>query len=138
MRAVLDCSMALTWCLPGQINPDSRMVLDHVKREGALVPAIWHLEIANVLGLKFRDGNLSGPATDAAVSLLKALDIVTDSQYKERTVSNYIGEVLRFELAAYDALYVELALRTGLPLATFDKAMIVSARRFGVALMGVS
>jgi predicted nucleic acid-binding protein len=51
-------------------------------------------------------------------------------------VSRYIGEVLRFELAAYDAVYVELALRTGAPLATFDKAMIASARRYGITILG--
>jgi predicted nucleic acid-binding protein len=138
MRVVLDSSMALTWCLPGQINEQSEGILNYVKSEGALVPPIWHLEMANLLGLKFRDRNLSGPALDSAIRLLRSLDIATDSQYKERTVSHYLMEVLRFELAAYDALYVELALRTGLPLATFDKAMIASARRFSVAMMDVA
>jgi predicted nucleic acid-binding protein len=130
--------MSLTWCLTGQLNAQAENILKYVKREGALVPPTWHLEMANVLGLKLRDGNLSDPSADSAVRLLNSLDIATDSQYRQRSISSYIGEVLRFELAAYDALYVELALRTGSPLATFDRAMIWAAQRFGVVVMGVS
>jgi predicted nucleic acid-binding protein len=85
-----------------------------------------------------RDGNLSNSSADLAVSLLNSLDIATDSQHRKGSVSSYIGEVLRFELAAYDALYVELALRTGYPLATFDRAMIRAAQRFGVVILGAS
>ncbi len=136
MRGVLDSSMSLTWCLPGQLNAQAENILKYVKVEGALVPPTWHLEMANVIGLKLRDGNLTDTSADAAIRLLNSLDIATDTQYGQRSVSRYIGEVLRFELAAYDAVYVELALRTGAPLATFDKAMIASARRYGITILG--
>ncbi len=138
MRAVLDSSMSLTCCLPGQLNAQAENVLKYVKVEDALVPPTWQLEMANVIGLKLRDGNLTDASADSAIRLLNSLDIATDTQYGQRSVSRYIGEVLRFELAAYDAVYVALALRTGAPLATFDKAMIRAAQRFGVAVLGVS
>ena len=136
MRITLDSSMSLTWCLSNQANQVSKSVLYQVKLEGVLVPAVWHLEMANILGLKLRDGNLSRADLGEALSLLHLLDIVTDNSISSWNITNYLECIERFHLAAYDALYLELALRTGSPLATFDKAMIASAQRHGVPLLG--
>ncbi len=136
MRAVLDCSGALTWCLPGQNTPAAEELLKRIRLDGALVPRIWHLEVSNILGLKLRDRNLSEEAAQLGLGLLASLDIATDTQLPPMNIATSIGNMIRFQLAAYDALYVELALRTGLPLATFDKAMIASARRYGITILG--
>ncbi len=88
------------------------------------------------MGLKLRDGNLSGAAAQQGLGLLNTLDIVTDTQLPPINIAKSIGNIIRFQLAAYDALYLELALRAGLPLATFDKAMIASARRYGISILG--
>jgi predicted nucleic acid-binding protein len=136
VRVVLDCSVALTWCLPGQGTSAADRLLEHIRLEGGLVPRIWHLEVSNIMGLKLRDGNLSGAAAQQGLGLLNTLDIVTDTQLPPINIAKSIGNIIRFQLAAYDALYLELALRAGLPLATFDKAMIASARRYGISILG--
>jgi predicted nucleic acid-binding protein len=132
---VLDSSVALTWCIPKQLNSASERILQHARSEGVLVPRIWHLEVANILGLKLRDNNLSELDAQRGLGLLNSVDIATDSQLGPINVATSIGQVIRFELAIYDALYLELALRTKLPLATFDKAMIASAWRFGIKVL---
>jgi predicted nucleic acid-binding protein len=136
MRGVLDCSVALSWCLPGQGTPAADRLLEYVRLEGAVVPQIWHLEVSNIVGLKLRDGNLSEQAAQQGLGLLNTLDIATDRQLPPLDIATSIGNIIRFQLAAYDALYLELALRTGFPLATFDKAMIASARRYGITILG--
>jgi predicted nucleic acid-binding protein len=85
--------------------------------------------------LKLRDHNLSELDAQRGLGLLNSVDIATDSQLGPINVATSIGQVIRFELAIYDALYLELALRTKLPLATFDKAMIASAWRFGIKVL---
>ena len=75
-------------------------------------------------------------AAQLGLGLLASLDIATDTQLPPIDIVTSIGNMIRFQLAAYDALYVELALRTGFPLATFDKAMIASARRYGISILG--
>jgi predicted nucleic acid-binding protein len=135
MRVVLDSSMALTWCLPQQGGVFSDAALVRVKTHGAIVPPIWRLEMANVLGLKLRDGNISPGVLRDGLRLLDTLDIRTDDEFSWETIAAAIGQVLRFDLAVYDDLYVELAVRSGCALATFDRAMIGSARRFGVEVL---
>jgi len=135
MRIVVDSSVALAWCIPEQSSVVAKQFLQQVKLEGALVPKIWHLEIGNILGLKLRDKNLSAETVQEGLGVLDSLDIVTDSQYPPFTVANSVGQIIRFQLAAYDALYLELALRTGLPLATFDKAMLAAASRYGIPVL---
>ena len=104
--------------------------------KGVLVPRIWHLEVGNILGLKLRDGNMTEDQVQLGLGLLASLDIATDSQAGAYDVAVSIGQIIRFRLAAYDGLYLELALRTRFLLATFDKAMIAAARRFNVPLLG--
>jgi predicted nucleic acid-binding protein len=138
VRIVLDSSVAIAWCIPGQGNPTADRLLNLVRLEGALVPRTWHLEVGNILGLKLRDGNLSETTVQLGLGLLQSLDIATDSQHAPFGAASFIGQIIRFQLAAYDALYVELALRTGAPLATFDKAMIASAKQYGVEVLSTT
>jgi predicted nucleic acid-binding protein len=137
MRFVLDSSVALAWCIPDQGSLEADQLLRLAKLEGALIPKIWHLEVGNILGLKLRDRNLAEATVQFGLSLLRTLDIATDSQSAPFEAVSCIGQIIRFHLSAYDALYLELALRVGCPLATFDKAMIASARRYGIPLLGV-
>jgi predicted nucleic acid-binding protein len=72
------------------------------------------------------------------LGLLHSLDIATDSQGAPFDAVHSIGQIVRFHLSAYDALYLELALRAGCPSATFDKAMIALSPLYGIALLGTT
>jgi predicted nucleic acid-binding protein len=130
--------MALTWCLPGQASWLSIAVLKRVQLAGALVPSIWHIEMANILGLKMRDGFLSQRELQDSLALLRLLAIATDGGAHELRIESLLPLMGKYRLPAYDAIYLDLALRNGLPLATFDKEMIESARQNGVTLASFS
>jgi predicted nucleic acid-binding protein len=127
--------MALTWCLPGQANALSLAVLKRVQLSGAIVPAVWHLEMANILGLKLRSGNLSQRELHDAVALLRLLNISTEERTQQITLPDLLALMAKIRLTAYDATYIDLALRTGTPLATFDKEMIEAAKQNAVSLV---
>jgi len=137
MSLVLDSSMALTWCLPGQASPLSIAVLKRVQLGGALVPTIWHMEMANILGLKVRDSVLSQREVNDALDLLRLLNITTGEGTDHLMVDRLLTLMGTYRLAAYDAVYMDLALRNHLPLATFDKEMIEAARQNNVTLAGM-
>jgi predicted nucleic acid-binding protein len=124
--------MALTWCLPNQASPMSVAVLKRIQREGAVVPAIWHIEMANILGLKVRDGFLSQRELEDALVLLQLLDIVTDEVSPR--LDHLLPLMAEYRLAAYDTIYLDLAKRKNIVLATFDKEMREAARRNGIML----
>jgi predicted nucleic acid-binding protein len=107
-------------------------VLKRIQRECAVVPAIWHIEMANILGLKLRDGFLSQRELEDALALLQLLDIVTD-EISPR-LDRLLPLMAEYRLAAYDTIYVDLAKRKNIALATFDKEMLEAARRNGIML----
>lgn len=110
-------------------------MLDHVQQSGAIVPVIWHIEVANILGLKQRAGYLSTHDLREAAALFRILPIDTDESTRHPNIDALLSLMDRVQLTAYDATYIDLALRIHLPLATFDKAMQEAARQTGVSLV---
>ena len=135
MSLVLDSSMSLTWCLPRQGGVVSDRVLRLCHNEQILVPDIWNIEMANILGLKRRDGNLSESDLHHALSLMARLPITTSSAVNSVSIAANLERIARFKIAAYDAIYVELALVTRSQLATFDQAMVRAARKAGIQVI---
>ena len=127
--------MSLTWCLPRQASFVSDRVLLECQNEQILVPEIWHLEMANILGLKRRDGNISENDLARALSLLAQLPIETSSVVNTASIEANLHRIARLRISAYDAIYVELALATRSRLATFDQAMVRAAREAGVQVI---
>ena len=117
---VLDASVALSWCFKNEATAAGDRVLERLADEAASVPAIWHLEIANVLALSERRGRITPANSSEFIALLETLVIVID----EETPSRALGQVLDLaraeRLTAYDAAYLELAMRLGIPLASKD------------------
>jgi predicted nucleic acid-binding protein len=111
-------------------------VFESVADHGAVVPALWRLEIANSLTVAARRGRIDTEFRRAALSDLAMLEITTDLH----TDSNAWGETLhladRCGLTMYDAAYLELALRRRLPLATLDDQLRAGATTCGVQLLG--
>ena len=131
-KFVLDASVALSWCFADEENPYARMVLHMLREADAIVPTIWPLEIANALVVAERRRRLKPTETSRFLSLIEGLDIVMDPG----TPSHAFGETLslarRHGLSAYDAAYLELAVRDALPLATLDGDLKNAARKLGL------
>ena len=130
---VVDASVALCWMVPGQANTDSASVLEMVRVSEAVVPPLWHIEVANQLGLKLRGQKITPERLALALELIKDLEIQTNSH--PAPVILLVDLMSQFRLTAYDAVYLELAIRLKLPLATFDHELIAAAPLAGVSLV---
>ena len=135
MSFVLDNSVAMCWLLnDGRASNVSYAlkVLDALQTDVAVVPGLWALEAANVVAKVEAKGLVTEARTQAFVAALLRLNIATDNG----TASHALGETLnlarRYKLFAYDAAYLELALREGLPLATLDADLAKAAKKAGV------
>jgi len=91
--------------------------------------------MANVLGISFRKGRLSGDDLSLALKVFAALEIHTDALVHEIRKSLLLPLMQAFSLTAYDAVYLELAMRLNLPLATLDAALLAAAKQAGASVL---
>jgi len=136
---VLDASVAVSWCFPGDPVEDtaySRQVLKQLASGDALVPEIWAFEIANAIFVSHKQRKrITEQQIREYLSLLKALPIRVESQDIWANVD--LESVARAQsIAAYDAAYLQLALRTRLPLATSDLPLRRAAIAQGITILG--
>lgn len=121
---VLDASVALAALLPEEpASSIARELLARVADEGAVVPALWPLEIANIIVTRLRRGTLAAERAFDAAARARALNIEVDGQTGERALSATFRLAHAHRLTAYDASYLELAIRCRLPLMSFDAAL---------------
>jgi predicted nucleic acid-binding protein len=130
----LDASAAIAWCFKDEASPRSYARLDRVRAEGAVVPELWHLEVANVLLQAERRGRILAEDVGERLQLLAELPLEIDHETMSRALRETLALARAEGLTTYDAAYLELAVRRGLPLATKDRALIRSGRRLGVAI----
>ena len=133
-RLVLDGSAALAWCFEDEETEVTRNLRQEVRAKGAIVPRLWRLEIANALLVAERRGRITVGKTTSILSLLREMPIVIDDETDHRAFADTLHLARAHELSAYDAAYLELALRKALPLATLDRDLVRAARRSGVPL----
>ena len=132
---VLDCSVAVSWCFEDEASPETDAILDRVADEGAIVPALWHLELGNVLIQAERRKRLTAADTTTRLELIADLPIVTDDETPARALREVLTLARTEGLTTYDAAYLELAMRKGLPLATKDTALAEAARKGGITII---
>ena len=137
MSLVLDGSVVLAWVYQNETTPAVERVQQIVVQEGAWVPWLWRLEIANVLEMGVRRGRHDGTFRDAALDDLTLLPVVTDLETEKHAWGATLRLASRHGLTLFDAAYLELAQRRALPLATLDAALRSAGRAEGVALLGV-
>lgn len=133
---VIDASSVLAWCFEDEGGPEMDALIEKVAVDGAMVPGLWSLEIANGLVMGERRGRLQPAESLAFVAMLEELPIVADRATGARALHETMSLAREHRLTAYDAAYLELAMRRGLPLATGDRSLRAAARRAGVALLG--
>ena len=124
MEFVLDNSVSMRWLLQDRdlaTMEYARNVLNLLSEGGrAIVPNLWALEAANVIGKALRKGSISEAESTEFITLLGALDIEPDGHTHDHGLGKTLELAQRYNLSSYDAAYLELALRLGLPLATVD------------------
>jgi len=136
-RFVLDASVALAWFLDRPIAPYA----DHVRQlllrgNRAVVPALWQLEVANGFIISERRGLLAPSETVEALQNLDAV-IAQAMENSQDVVSmrRALHTGRKFNLTAYDAVYLETALGQDLPLATLDRQLAAAAAKAGVQIL---
>ena len=121
---VVDASVSAAWFLPDEATPDTEAALQATVSRDVWVPALWILEIANLLLSAHRRKRITAEKRRELVVAAAALHIRVDREPVAITVLDALGSA--HGLSAYDAAYLELAIRRGLPLASRDEALVVA------------
>jgi len=133
-RFVLDTSIVMAWCFEDESNATADAILESFTQSKAMVPAIWPLEVGNVLLVAERRGRLGEADCTRFLSMLSSLPIHSEPETRQRAMSNILFLAREQQLSTYDASYLDLAMRQGVPLATLDKHLIHAAKRCQVAV----
>jgi predicted nucleic acid-binding protein len=129
---VIDSSISIAWCFPDEQDDYSQVVLDALADTHAFVPDLWHLEVANTLLVGERRKRSTRADTLAWLGFLSALPITVDAETRNHVFGNTLNLARDHNLSAYDAAYLELAMRLALPLATLDEKLKAAATDVGV------
>jgi predicted nucleic acid-binding protein len=133
MAFVLDASVAACWAFPDEGHPAAGLAMARIRTEEAVVPSLWWFEIRNILVVNERRKRIDESGSTAFLRELSRLPVKVDLEPNEAGV---LRIARTYHLSVYDASYLELAARTGFPLATLDKALASAALEELVTLVG--
>jgi predicted nucleic acid-binding protein len=114
-------------------NEEVRKLIEGGARAG--VPSIWALEVVNALLVAERRKRISRADSAAAWAALQKMPIEIDSETGLRAGSDILSLARQQKLSAYDAAYLELAMRLGVPLASLDVLLRAAAQALGIPLI---
>ena len=126
---VLDNSVVMSWCFKDETSTFADSVLGHLEFSTGYVPAIWPLEVSNVLLVAEQKGRISEAGVTRFITLLDQLPIVVEQESSSRMFKEILALSREYNLSSYDASYLDLAMRKGLPIATLDKKLIEAAMK---------
>jgi predicted nucleic acid-binding protein len=133
-RLVMDCSVSASWFLKDETNEEANRILAMLKDHDLVVPPLWPIEMANVLVIAERKRRITAADGARVVELFMALPIEVESGgLQNLRVLQLLAR--EYGLTAYDASYLELAQRRGLPLASLDQVLNQAARKCGVPVL---
>ncbi len=132
MAVVIDASIAAAWCFPDERAQAAERVLDILPQTGGVVPGLFRHEIRNILIVNERRGRIDRTQSALFLTRLRNLQLAQDDSHDEDTV---LALARNRRLSAYDASYLETALRRGDSLATLDRALARAASAEGVAVI---
>ena len=124
---VIDATAVLAWCFEDEAGPEADALIEQVAAEGAAVPGLWSLELANGLVMGERRGRITPAQSAAFVAMIEELPIASDPATGARALHETMSLAREHRLTAYDAAYLELAMRLGLSLATGDRSLGAAA-----------
>lgn len=137
MSIVLDSSATLAWVHGDETTPAVEALFDRIAEHGAVVPRLWHLEVANALSSALRRQRLTQQDRDGILADLADLDISVDEETERHAWTSTVSFADAHRLSVYDATYLELAKRRQLPLATLDRDLIRAALAEGIEVVGL-
>ena len=129
LRFVLDNSVVMAWCFEDEEQGYAEAVLNSLETGEAVVPAIWPLEVGNALLVAERKKRLGKADVIRFLTLVSALPITVEQESPERMLKEIIALARDWHLSTYDASYLDLAMRLGLPLATRDASLLNAAKK---------
>ncbi len=132
---VVDASVTLAWCFADESSAYADTILDRLEQEEAVVPAIWPLEVANGLRTAERRGRLEAAELPRIRELLGALPVTIEAIELAAALGEVLEAARSLDLTTYDAAYLTLAVRRGLPLATVDDGLKRACGRARVGLV---
>ena len=127
---VVDASVSAAWFLPDEATAFTEATLQATSLGEVWVPALWLLEIGNLMLSAQRRKRITDAKRRELIAAASALRLRVDREPVSMTELDALAA--RHGLSAYDASYLELALRRGLPLATQDKALLAAMAVAGV------
>ena len=138
MTLVLDSSVTLSWCFDDERTAATTAILQRIGETGAHAPQHWPLEILNGLMMAERRGRIDATVRQRLADFLRDLPVAIDPDTTAQVWDAARRLAERFRLTVYDAVYLELARRKDLPLATLDQELRKAGTALGVPLLGIS
>ena len=132
---VIDNSVVMAWCFEDETSQYTEAILDSLEVLTAFVPSIWPLEVGNVLLVAEREKRLSEAGSTRFIALLNELPITIVQEPPERMLKEILALAREHQLSSYNASYLDLAMRKGLPIATLDNALIAAAKKIQVPIV---
>jgi predicted nucleic acid-binding protein len=132
---VLDASIALAWCFEDETTAATQRILGRLATEAASVPAIWPLDVANALTTAERRRRITRADSAEFIATLESLIISVDEETASLGFTRILNLAREEKLTAYDAAYLELPMRLGVPLASKDGPLCDAAERVGVTVL---
>ena len=134
---VLDGSVTMVWGFEDEADAYAEAILDHMPDLQAHVPSLWPLEVANALLVGERRNRIKPADTARFLAILEAFPITVDDETVAHAWSDTMHLARAHNLSSYDASYLELAIRLGLPLAAQDGKLKTAAQAMGVPLFTI-
>ena len=132
MAVVIDASVAVAWFVPSQASNYADRIASRTRHEALVVPSLWEAEFANVMTVLLRRRVLARHQVASVLAKAERLNLVIDRDVAAARALFALAE--QHGISAYDATYLELAQRRGLPLATRDANLARAGRAAGVLL----
>lgn len=133
---VLDCSLTMRWLFENEATRHTVALLDRAETDTALVPAFWFLEVANVIAVAERNKKITAEKSTDFLQQLLRLDVEIEEDAAERAFNHLLPLCRAHGLTSYDAVYLDLAERRRLPLASLDEPLCKAAKKLGIKLLG--
>jgi predicted nucleic acid-binding protein len=137
MPFVLDCSVTMAWIFSDESSPQTERLRESLIRDSAIVPAIWPIEVGNVLLVATRRGRMKAQDWSSIERDLETLPIEIDMDSCHRVLNSVLPVAHTHNLSVYDAMYLELALRLRLPMATLDTQLARAGQAANIQILGL-
>ncbi len=133
---VIDNSVVMTWLFKDETSQYTDHILDRLEVSTGFVPSILPLEVCNVLLVAERKKRIGEADSTRFIALLTELPIIIEQEPPERMIKEIFALARKHKLSSYDASYLDLVMRKGLPIATIDKNLLAAAKRSKVPILG--